>query len=429
MRLHAIIACTVALAMPAGAQCVSFGTFSPVGNVPTGLRPSGTLSEISGLVHSRHNPGVLWVHDDSGNGPDLVALRTDGSLAQHYVIGGVSNRDWEDIAIGPGPEVGRDYLYIAEIGNNSGSYTTFSVIRVPEPTVPTQAGTKVTLSGAKVFWFRYPGSSFDSEALLVDPVDGTPYLVTKELNSSAKLYQYPMPLNAGVVKTLQLAATVTTTFSLITGADISADGSVVYLMSYTGAFSYPRARGATLASAFASPRCLINTGSAGQKETIAVEPDGLGLYTINEGVGAAVDHARGTRPAGGPSVFPGWWCTGTGVGGWTGVPGLGLQRAPILGVELITIGAFGGAPAAPGACLLSTHPINFSIAGGTLYVPPDVIVPLTLDASGNKVLPLAVLPAAPVLYGVELHSQLLLTDPTAAQGVAMSSRLTMRLER
>jgi len=429
MRPSALIASVALLTASAGAQCVSFGTFNSVGNVPSTLQPTGTLSEISGLAHSRHNPGVLWVHDDAGHGTNLVALRTDGSLAQRYTISGVTNRDWEDLAIGPGPEVGRDYLYIANTGNNAGTNTVFSLVRVPEPAVPAQPGATVALTGVKSFLFSYPGTAFDCEGVVIDPVDGTPYIFSKELSATASLFRYPLPFDSSVVKTLELVGTINTAFSPITGADISADGSVIYLLSYTAAFSYPRNRGATFLSAFSWPRCLIITGPVVQNEAIAVEPDGLGLYVISEGSGADVKHARGSRPAAGPTFFPGWWCSGTGLGGWAGVPGIGLRRAPVLGVELITIGAFDGAPSAAGFCLLSTNPINFSIAGGTLYVPPEVVIPVTLSATGNATLPLAVLPRAPLLYGVELYAQLLLSDPTASQGVAMSSQLTMRLER
>lgn len=52
------------LAVPLPAQCPGIGSFASTGNVPTNLLPAGTAAEISGMAASRHNPGVLWVHDD-----------------------------------------------------------------------------------------------------------------------------------------------------------------------------------------------------------------------------------------------------------------------------------------------------------------------------------------------------------------------------
>jgi|ETNmetMinimDraft_30_1059905.scaffolds.fasta_scaffold184450_2 hypothetical protein len=108
---------TLALSLPVTAQCIKYGSFKSKGRVVKGLKPTGTLSEISGIVVSRHNEGVIWAHDDANNGPYLVALRGDGSLAQQYRVAGVVNRDWEDLSIGPGPVSGRSYLYIADTGS------------------------------------------------------------------------------------------------------------------------------------------------------------------------------------------------------------------------------------------------------------------------------------------------------------------------
>ena len=50
-------------------------------------------------------------------------------------IDGARCRDWEDIAIGPGPDPNQHYLYIGDIGDNRGEYREIVVYRVPEPRV------------------------------------------------------------------------------------------------------------------------------------------------------------------------------------------------------------------------------------------------------------------------------------------------------
>ena len=77
------------------------GEFLPA--VQAGVIRSELMREISGIVASRQNPGVLWVHNDSGDRPRIYAIDTKGDLLGICNVGGATERDWEDIAIGPGP--------------------------------------------------------------------------------------------------------------------------------------------------------------------------------------------------------------------------------------------------------------------------------------------------------------------------------------
>lgn len=43
--------------------------------------------------------------------------------------------DWEDMAIGPGPDKRFDYLYLADFGNNLRKKKEFQIYRTPEPKV------------------------------------------------------------------------------------------------------------------------------------------------------------------------------------------------------------------------------------------------------------------------------------------------------
>jgi len=82
----------------------------------TGYVSDGALDEISGLTASRRTSNRYWVHNDSGDGPHLYAINSAGSLRQTVSLSGVSPRDWEDIATGPGPIGGEPYLYVADFG-------------------------------------------------------------------------------------------------------------------------------------------------------------------------------------------------------------------------------------------------------------------------------------------------------------------------
>jgi hypothetical protein len=88
------------------------------GPVSAGVVQHAPLQEASGLVASRTHPGVLWSHNDSGDGPRLFALTTSVGDLGVFTLDGAEARDWEDLAIGLGPEPGLDYLYAGNIGDN-----------------------------------------------------------------------------------------------------------------------------------------------------------------------------------------------------------------------------------------------------------------------------------------------------------------------
>jgi hypothetical protein len=42
-------------------------------SIPSAVIVTPTISEASGIADSKRNPGYLWVHEDSGNPPQLTA--------------------------------------------------------------------------------------------------------------------------------------------------------------------------------------------------------------------------------------------------------------------------------------------------------------------------------------------------------------------
>src|SRR5689334_11374701 len=92
-----------------------------------------SINESSGLIASRTSPGAYWTHNDSGDGPFIYALDAHGNSLGTFRVNGATNRDWEDISAGPGPQRGRSYLYIGDIGDNNQKRSEIVVYRVPEP--------------------------------------------------------------------------------------------------------------------------------------------------------------------------------------------------------------------------------------------------------------------------------------------------------
>ena len=62
------------------------------------------IVESSGLGASWRNPGLYWTHNDSGGGPFVYAFDRSGAARGAWRVRGAKARDWEDMAVGPGPE-------------------------------------------------------------------------------------------------------------------------------------------------------------------------------------------------------------------------------------------------------------------------------------------------------------------------------------
>lgn len=181
------------------------------------------LPEASGVAASRRTPGVFWAHNDSGE-PVIVALDSEGAVKGRVRVSGASVHDWEDIAVGPCPQGG--CVYIADIGDNSGSRKRITLYRVPEP-APDDAKT----SPVESFHAAYPDGARDAESLFVTR-ESDVFLITKGDPGPIAVYRFPRPLASGT--TLQLlqigepvAGPKTRAGDRPTGADVSPDGQWV----------------------------------------------------------------------------------------------------------------------------------------------------------------------------------------------------------
>ena len=91
------------------------------------------LKEISGLAASATHPDVLWLHDDGGNPARLFAVTTAGRRVATYGVDGVTKTDWEDLEAFELD--GRQYLLLADTGDNGGLRRTLQLHVIEEPAV------------------------------------------------------------------------------------------------------------------------------------------------------------------------------------------------------------------------------------------------------------------------------------------------------
>ena len=258
------------------------------GPVPAGVVQHDPLQEASGLVASRAHPGVLWAHNDSGDGPYLYALTTDGRHLGVFALSGAEARDWEDLAIGPGPEAGVDYLYAGDIGDNESQQDLKYVYRVAEPAVDTdQAPADTTLTGVSTITLRYPDGPSDAETLLVDPLSGDLYVITKR-STDVSVYRAAAPISTSDVVVMERTGTLSlprvagapAAGQGAVGGDISPSGLEVLLKTYAAVYYWQR--GSAADPLFAHPHRPLPYVSEPQGEAIAWAADGSGYFTLSE---------------------------------------------------------------------------------------------------------------------------------------------------
>jgi len=242
----------------------------------TGRVADATADELSGLARSRSQPGVLWSHDDSGSAPVLYALRADGTELARLTVTGAQAIDWEDIASGSGAH-GEPLLYIGDIGDNDRRRASIDVYRVLEPRLDGRTAT----APAKRLRLRYPDGPHDAEALLVDPRRRELAIVTKQVGGARAYWTDALQPPGGEV---MLTAGPPVRLALVTAGDVSADGQVVALRTYTELAAWHRRAGESLAATLSRPPCGSPTPLLeGQGEALALDARGTSFVTVTEG--------------------------------------------------------------------------------------------------------------------------------------------------
>lgn len=237
------------------------------------------IDEASGLVASRRNPGYLWTHNDSGGDARIFLIDSTGQSAATVYVKGISNRDWEDLAIGGGPDSSKVYLYIGDIGDNFGQYEYKYIYRIEEPVLSTIQG-HITVSQVDSIKFSLPGRPRDTEALMIDPLSNDLYLFSKR-ERTINLYRIPFPHN---IQNTFVAEKVASDlpFTRIVAADWSSDGGEILIKSYEEVFYWKRKEKEPMEELMRSKPFNLPYKTEPQGESIAFSYDGSGYYTLSE---------------------------------------------------------------------------------------------------------------------------------------------------
>jgi hypothetical protein len=256
---------------------------------PTEWRQTGRLShprlaEVSGVAPSRAHPGVLWVINDSGNPPDLLAVDSTGTLLGSFPLRGAPNTDWEEIALGPCGTA--SCLYIADTGDNRERRSEVAIHRLVEPAPPTLQG--MPALNVETLRFRYPDGPHDVEAMGVLP-DGAILLVTKGRSGGILAFRLPASgWTARETVTAERVDSLPITASLgigraVTGMAISHDGTRVMVRTYRDLFPFALVDGRRFRPSEAQTACDI-LGKEPQGEAVGWLPDGRVILLSERGL-------------------------------------------------------------------------------------------------------------------------------------------------
>ncbi len=243
------------------------------------------LDEASGLVHSRSNSMYFWSHNDSGGDPTLFLLSRDGAEAMRLDFNGAQNVDWEEIAIGPGPDDNLQYLYAGDIGDNNAVRGTYTIYRTPEPDLNVAnlpSNLSLESSEYETINYNYEDGARDAEAMFVEPSTKDIYLISKR-EPSVILYRIPFPQSTTEINTAERVMVLPFTF--ITAADISPSGNEVLIKNYLNIYHWRKVGTETLEELLSTQPNRLNYSREPQGEAIAWDTDETKYYTLSESNG------------------------------------------------------------------------------------------------------------------------------------------------
>ena len=259
----------------------------------SGLMLDAQLDEVSGLAVSMRHDDVLWMVNDGGNDAHLYAVSPRGSKLATLQVEGVDNTDWEDIAAFALD--GRDYLLVADTGDNGGLRKTLQLHVFEEPARVADA----TVRPAWSIVFRWPDGARDCEAVAVDPAAGEVLLVSKK-RQPPELFAVPLrsaggdaPQVARLLGTLagvpqgddeEVAANpeLARLRSQVTAADIARDRHALAVLTYRDVLVYQRRGREDWASAVARPPDVHPLPWVPQAEALGWSADGRALFATGE---------------------------------------------------------------------------------------------------------------------------------------------------
>jgi hypothetical protein len=253
-----------------------------------GTISSAEITESSGLVASRCNQNVFWTHNDSGDEAFIFALAPDGKKLGTWKVRGAKHEDWEDMAAFRN-DTGECFLYIGDIGNNARDRSELTVYRVKEPIVSAGDSSKkkpLFTDAAESIEINYPDMRHDAETLMVHPLTGDVYILSKRVSGASGVYR--LRANYATNKTNRLEkigdfSVPAMPNGFLTGGAISPDGKRVIICDYFAAYEITLpAQAKNFEDIWKETPAKIELGERRQGEAICYSADGKSIFATSE---------------------------------------------------------------------------------------------------------------------------------------------------
>lgn len=201
---------------------------------PTVITPLDTLlNETSELLEV---DGSWWTILDSGNPHALYSIDpATGDILRTVTVTNAVNTDWEALASDA------DWLYIGDVGNNSGARTDLRVYRVPlssvlDPDITSMEADTIRFAYAlqSDFTPAYNNTDWDCEAMVA--ADDSLFLFSKN-RVTGTCYLYALPATPG--DHLAERRDTLDAQGLITGASIDTAHGAIALVGYSNGVYLP----------------------------------------------------------------------------------------------------------------------------------------------------------------------------------------------
>jgi hypothetical protein len=224
------------------------------------------IERSSGLARSTFDRRILWTHNDGADGARIFAIGVDGATRGVVRLAGAKPHDVEDIASGPGRK-----LWVGDIGDNARSRASVQVYRATETT-------QLKSRTAQVDRFRlvYADGARNAEALLVHPVTGRLFVVSKE-KTGAGVYRAPKKLSTSKPNVLTRIADAPMN---VTSGSFTPDGKHVVLTNYGKVFVSTKFGGDSAVA--------VKPASLKRGESVEVTTNGMRILLGAEGKSSPV---------------------------------------------------------------------------------------------------------------------------------------------
>ena len=274
-----------------------------------GTLETAVIDESSGLVPSRHHPGMYWTHNDNGQKPGLFLIDKLGGHRATIQLKGARFEDWEDIVAWRNKD-GTSFLMVADTGDNFRRRDNYRLYVLPEPKIELepQKVIKRIVDDFQTIQFVYPDGSRDCEAVSIDLASKQICLITREFPAGHRLasgnrpevyrldWRGPDQITGEVLRAERAGAFADWS---VTGADISADGQLAIIRNYLYCRVYARRKDEPWTEAFCRDAdAKLNFPVQRQSEGICFDLDSQSILTTSESVGQPIWEVRIlSRPA------------------------------------------------------------------------------------------------------------------------------------